>query len=113
VNNVGSESPKGDGKYGQADLAGNVYQWNLDSYGAYAVPCQDCTNLGGSTRVIAGAAFSISLRIWFPPTATPLRPSAVTSARGARESVSARGLHCNLPLRPLQCPKANPRVGPT
>jgi formylglycine-generating enzyme required for sulfatase activity len=29
ANRVGSESPKGDGKYGQADLAGNVWEWTL------------------------------------------------------------------------------------
>src|SRR6185503_5212427 len=27
---VGSRSPQGDGKWGQADLAGNVWEWTLD-----------------------------------------------------------------------------------
>ena len=30
--NVGSKSPTGDGKWGQADLAGGVWEWNLDWY---------------------------------------------------------------------------------
>src|SRR5439155_1159714 len=40
VNRVGSESPNGDGKWGQADLGGNVYEWTLDSHAsAYGNPC--------------------------------------------------------------------------
>ena len=55
---VGSKSPKGDGKYQQADLVGNVMEWALDSYVyPYAIiPCTDCSDqtletsraLGGS-----------------------------------------------------------------
>jgi formylglycine-generating enzyme required for sulfatase activity len=32
ANVVGSESPKGDGRWGQSDLAGNVTEWTRDSY---------------------------------------------------------------------------------
>ena len=41
---VGSTSPKGDGKWGQADLAGNMWEWNLDWYiSPYAdSSCNDC-----------------------------------------------------------------------
>jgi formylglycine-generating enzyme len=47
---VGSRSPNGDGKWGQADLAGSVYEWNLDWWNldlktSYLVPCNDCANL--------------------------------------------------------------------
>jgi len=41
-NIVGSESPLGDGKFGQADLAGNVSEWVLDYFGAYPTNCDDC-----------------------------------------------------------------------
>jgi sulfatase modifying factor 1 len=40
---VGSKSPKGDGKWGQSDLGGNVWEWTLDfAAGAYPMPCHDC-----------------------------------------------------------------------
>jgi len=44
---VGSRSPKGDGKYGQADIGGNLFEWLLDFYDPNfnIVPCYDCVNL--------------------------------------------------------------------
>jgi formylglycine-generating enzyme required for sulfatase activity len=59
VNRVGSESPKGDGKYGQADLAGNVWEYTLDWYNAtYPTPCTDCANLTPTIGVaIRGGGF--------------------------------------------------------
>ena len=42
---VGSESPAGDGKWGQADLAGNLFEWTLDWDSAYPNPCVDCADL--------------------------------------------------------------------
>jgi formylglycine-generating enzyme required for sulfatase activity len=54
--------PKGDGRWGHADLAGNLYQWLLDWFGPYAASCTDCAALtmpGGTspTRVMRGGAF--------------------------------------------------------
>jgi sulfatase modifying factor 1 len=64
TNNVGSESPKGNGKWGQADLAGNAMEWTLDWYTS-PYPSTSCTNCAGTTeaaatypgRVIRGGVF--------------------------------------------------------
>lgn len=52
---VGTKSPKGDGKWGQADLAGNVYEWTLDWF-ARPYPQSSCTNCANLT-VTAGRTF--------------------------------------------------------
>ncbi len=59
MNRVGSESPRGDGKWGQADLAGNVWEWTLDwDASPYATTtCDDCANLTSATgRNIRGGS---------------------------------------------------------
>jgi formylglycine-generating enzyme required for sulfatase activity len=49
---------QGAGRWGQLDLAGNVWQWNLDWSAPYANPCVDCANLTeGSNRVMRGGDF--------------------------------------------------------
>jgi formylglycine-generating enzyme required for sulfatase activity len=45
ANRVGSESPLGDGKFGQADLTGNVWEWALDWSGGLFTNCVDCARL--------------------------------------------------------------------
>jgi len=42
--NAGSRSPTGDGRWGNADLAGNVWEWMLDYDSAMPMPCTDCLN---------------------------------------------------------------------
>jgi len=55
---VGSTA-KGVGRYGQFDLIGNVWEWNVDRFANYVNPCQDCAYLSGNTsnRVLPGAGF--------------------------------------------------------
>lgn len=57
--NVGAVSPKGDGRWGHADLAGNISEWSLDAYAdALPTPCTDCVALSTPTlRVRNGGGF--------------------------------------------------------
>jgi len=74
--NVGSKSPKGDAKWGQADLGGNAWKWTLDlSRKQYIMPCHDCAEvtegdyrvfLGGSNNDIASTLLSASRHISVP-----------------------------------------------
>jgi formylglycine-generating enzyme required for sulfatase activity len=60
TNDVGAESSKGDGRWGGADLAGNVNEWNLDrSRPDYLTNCIDCSYLPSvsANRVIRGGGF--------------------------------------------------------
>jgi formylglycine-generating enzyme required for sulfatase activity len=59
-NRVGSESPKGDGKYGQADLAGNIWERTLDWYQSpYGDPCNDCADLTVAQFRVNRGGFSV------------------------------------------------------
>ncbi len=60
--NVGSKSPKGDGLWGQSDLAGNLWEWMLDWYDTYQMPCNNCadiTDASASLRVLRGGDFYV------------------------------------------------------
>jgi formylglycine-generating enzyme required for sulfatase activity len=50
---VGSH-PNGNARWGQSDLAGNLWEWLLDVYlSAYPSECNNCANLGGNTQRVA------------------------------------------------------------
>ena len=59
TNRVGTEAAKGNGRWGHADLAGNLYEWTLDWHApAYSPMCNDCANLTpGTFRVVRGGSF--------------------------------------------------------
>ncbi|WP_438014449.1 SUMF1/EgtB/PvdO family nonheme iron enzyme [Sorangium sp. So ce315] len=61
---VGSYSPKGDGRWGHADLAGSMGEWTLDSFinaNHYINPCVNCAELADPTmrpdRVFRGGGW--------------------------------------------------------
>lgn len=49
---VGAKSPAGDGKWGQADLAGNVSEWTLDWFTSYVAPCNNCAFLSTTSEPV-------------------------------------------------------------
>ena len=58
VNRVGTEAPKGDGRWGQSDLGGNINEWVLDGHATYSNPCTDCANLSAAAipnRMVRGS----------------------------------------------------------
>ena len=93
-NDVGSESPSGDGLYGQADLIGNAWEWALDWYAGYVTPCVDCASVtqgSASARVLRGVGFDSAPGVGGAPVdvlpvseRTSSIPSVRYSDRGAR-----------------------------
>ncbi|WP_437626737.1 formylglycine-generating enzyme family protein [Sorangium sp. So ce1151] len=56
---VGARSPRGDGRWGHADLAGNMAEWALDTFLAYTNPCVDCAQLAPAPdRVSRGGGWN-------------------------------------------------------
>ena len=83
---VGSQSQRGDGRWGQADLAGNVGNWTLDWVGVPPPqPCSNCANLDYPSyafRVFGGAFFDNSLVR--PASRNWASPGAVDTGIGVR-----------------------------
>jgi formylglycine-generating enzyme required for sulfatase activity len=52
----------GAGRWGQLDLAGEIWEWNLDWKQTYVSPCMDCVNLTKATyRIVRGDNFGGSV----------------------------------------------------
>jgi sulfatase modifying factor 1 len=57
----------GAGLWGQIDLAGDLFEWNLDSYAAYAA-CTDCADLSAAPdRMMRGGSFNSPASFLLPP----------------------------------------------
>jgi sulfatase modifying factor 1 len=69
------------GRWGQLDLAGEIFEWSLDSFAPYVDPCEDCANVtalaGVSTRVFRGGAFNSKVSLLLPA----YRDNALAAAR--------------------------------
>jgi formylglycine-generating enzyme required for sulfatase activity len=49
---------RGAGLWGHLDLAGEVFEWNLDGYGGYGDPCTDCADVtDGVYKIVRGGSY--------------------------------------------------------
>jgi formylglycine-generating enzyme required for sulfatase activity len=84
---VGSK-PAGNGRWGHADLSGNMGEFMLDTYNAYQNPCTDCAYLTSSgSRVVRGASMfdpASYVRSGFRTLTAPTTRSANSGSRCAR-----------------------------
>jgi formylglycine-generating enzyme required for sulfatase activity len=76
---VGTAS-SGAALWGELDMAGDTWEWNLDWFAPYADPCVDCAQLTSSLfRVIRGGAFDSPASYLLPPYRGGRYPSGRTS----------------------------------
>jgi sulfatase modifying factor 1 len=75
----------GAGLWGQLDLAGEVWEFNLDWYAPYVDPCADCAYLkAASYQVMRGGAFVSSNSNLFPQVRQTSVPSSRDNSIGLR-----------------------------
>jgi sulfatase modifying factor 1 len=75
----------GGGRWGQLDLAGNVNEWTLDSYGPYVTPCTDCANLDATSfRVVRGGYFADDEEYLLPTSRSDDAPQSRSACIGFR-----------------------------
>jgi formylglycine-generating enzyme required for sulfatase activity len=76
----------GAGRWGQLDLAGELFEWTLDWYGSpYVNPCVDCAYLWPTSgRVMKGGYFLNVSSALLPPDRASIDPTHRTSGLGFR-----------------------------
>jgi len=89
VQAVGSRAPAGNGKWGQADLVGNAWEWNLDVFAnPYAqTDCVDCAYLkltSSSQRAFRGGSAGNDASYLLASTRSSRDPSDHNAFVGAR-----------------------------
>lgn len=96
---VGLRTPKGDGKWGQTDLAGNVAEWTADWFVGYANPCVDCAYLSTDTQPVSekvargGSADARPPDMYGPGLLSTSARSSVTP-NGTDTTQNATGFRC-------------------
>lgn len=84
---VGS-APLGAAYWGQLDLAGELFEWNLDWYGPYS-PCVDCARLTVTSfdtdyRINRGGLFNLSASLLVVPYRNSVDPTGRSAGIGFR-----------------------------
>jgi formylglycine-generating enzyme len=81
---VGSK-PLGEGRWGQSDLEGNLWELTLDWFAPYAASCTDCANLtAASSRVDRGAGYDFDAAMVRTGTRDSRAPQSRNTNVGAR-----------------------------
>ena len=63
----GGTAARGAGLWGQMDMAGEVWEWNLDWSASYVSTCSNCTDLtSGSDRVVRGGDYGNPTSVLLP-----------------------------------------------
>jgi formylglycine-generating enzyme required for sulfatase activity len=76
---------QGAGLWGQLDLAGEMWEWNLDSWASYSTPCTDCADLApDGDRVFRGGYWGVDISGLAPPLRDYYPPTSRTGTIGFR-----------------------------
>jgi formylglycine-generating enzyme len=87
---VGSK-PAGNGRWGQADLGGNVGEWIYDLYGEYPLPCTNCSNqVDGADRAFRGGSYDNDASYLLSSTRRGRNPAHTAANVGVRCARNAR-----------------------